>query len=119
MKFLANENVPQASIAKLKAAGYDITSVGLEFSGISDRDVIQLAIDESRVIITFDRDYGELIFKYGYRPAHGVIYLRWKHYKPEDPGIYLVSLLKECEVDFACALTVIGDDSVRQRKYRV
>jgi predicted nuclease of predicted toxin-antitoxin system len=91
----------------------------LEFSGISDREVIQIAIEESRTIITFDRDYGELIFKYGYRPAHGVIYLRWKHYKPEDPGRYLVSLFKECEVDFLSALTVIGDDSIRQRKYRI
>jgi predicted nuclease of predicted toxin-antitoxin system len=47
----------------LEKAGYDIIYVGLDFTGIHDNEVIDISIKEERTIITFDRDYGELIFK--------------------------------------------------------
>jgi len=102
-----------------KQKGSDVRSVGLDFKGITDRDVIQLAIEEERTIITFDRDYGELIFKYGYSPPRGVIYLRLKSFKPEEPGKYLASILTGSEIDFMQALTVIDEDRIRQRKYKL
>jgi predicted nuclease of predicted toxin-antitoxin system len=36
--------------------------------GISDEEVIELSIRQNRIIITFDSDYGELVFKHGYKP---------------------------------------------------
>lgn len=92
MRLLANENFPLSSISILKAAGYDIVSVGEEFSGILDSEVIDFARKEHRIILTFDRDYGELIFKRGYRPTAGVIYFRWNFFQPADPGKYLIEL---------------------------
>ena len=87
-------------------------------SGIIDREVIELAIREERTIVTFDRHYGELVFRHGYRPAAGVIYLRWKEFGPEDPGRYLAELLKRTGTDFSHTLTVIDEDTIRQRRYR-
>lgn len=52
MKFLANENVPLSSIKYLKSAGFDIKSIGLDNQGISDEEVMNIAINESRTIIT-------------------------------------------------------------------
>lgn len=65
MKFLANENIPRISVLLIRNTGYDIVSVGDEFPGISDPEVIAFANAEERTIITFDSDYGELIFKHG------------------------------------------------------
>lgn len=76
MKLLADENFPFQSVQVLKARGYDIKVVGLEYGGITDQEVMQIAMREGRTIVTFDRDYGELIFRRGYRPPAGVIYLR-------------------------------------------
>ncbi len=118
MRLLANENFPLKSAHVLKAAGFDVKVVGVEFAGITDQEVVEIAIQEERTIVTFDRHYGELIFRQGYRPAAGVIYLRWKQFRPEDPGKYLVELLASSKIDFSCALTVIDQDSIRQRKYR-
>jgi predicted nuclease of predicted toxin-antitoxin system len=56
MKLLANENFPQSSVKILKDSGYDIVSVGDEFAGILDREVIDFANQEHRIILTFDRD---------------------------------------------------------------
>ena len=55
-KFLANENIPLASILRLRKEGFDIASVSLDAPSITDREVIQIAIEENRTIITFDRD---------------------------------------------------------------
>lgn len=117
MKLLANENFPISSVKILAESGYDIIAVGLEFSGILDREVIELSISENRTIITFDRDYGELIFKIGYKPQSGVIYLRWDEFRPEEPGEYLVELFGSKTIQYENRLTVISRDHIRQRRY--
>jgi predicted nuclease of predicted toxin-antitoxin system len=116
MKFLANENFPLASTKYLKSKGFDIKAVGTHFSGITDKEVIELAEKEGRTILTFDRDYGELIFKYGNRPSEGVIYLRLVDYKPKDPGkIEAIVSIKNFET--AKKLTVFDGETLRQREY--
>jgi len=117
MKLLANENVPLQSIKALKNAGFDIKSIGEDYSGILDSEVIDIAINEERIIITFDRDYGELIFKKGYRPEEGVIYLRWDSFQPDEPGFYLIQLFSSGKINFKNSLTVISEKSIRQRKF--
>jgi predicted nuclease of predicted toxin-antitoxin system len=117
MKLLANENFPLQSIKVLKNAGFDIKSIGEDYSGILDSEVIDIAINEERVIITFDRDYGELIFKKGFRPKEGVIYLRWDTFQPYEPGLYLIQLFRSEKINFKNSLTVISEKSIRQRKF--
>ena len=79
MKLLANENFPKASVLLLWNLGYNITSIGEDNPSISDQSVMEIAINEERIILTFDRDYGELIYKHNYKPPQEVFYLRfWK-----------------------------------------
>ncbi len=117
MKLLANENFPLTSVKILKDAGFDIMYIGTDFSGILDSEVMQIAMDQKRTILTFDRDYGELIFKKGFKPEMGVIYLRWNDFQPEMPGNYLRDLFSAGKIDFTEKLTVISADTIRQRKY--
>lgn len=117
MKFLANENFPLASVLLLRARGFDIKAVGTDYASVADEEVLKLAINEQRTILTFDKDYGELIFRHGYQPGGGVIFLRWKAFAPRDPGEYLADLLARKEIDFSRALTVIDEATIRQRRY--
>ena len=64
MFFLANENFPLTSIRILRDAGYNVESVLEKNPGAKDSEVLKEAKKEKRVILTFDRDYGELIYKY-------------------------------------------------------
>jgi len=64
MKFLANENYPKPSVEYLKRQGYQVKSIQEELGGISDEEVVAIAQKEKLVILTFDSDYGELLFKY-------------------------------------------------------
>jgi predicted nuclease of predicted toxin-antitoxin system len=117
MRLLANENFPLTSVKILEKAGYDIIYAGLDFKGILDIEVIDIAIKDERTIITFDRDYGELIFKKGYRPKSGVIFLRWDNFQPDEPGKYLVELFETKEITYDSRLTVITEKNIRQRRY--
>lgn len=115
MMLLADENFPFSSFKYLKEQGYNIKHIGESDTGIKDEDVIQLSIEEGRVITTFDSDFGELIFKHSLKPV-GVIYFRWKDFMPQEPGEYLHELFKSGEMDFEGYLTVIDRRQIRQRK---
>ena len=117
MKLLANENVPLDSVFLLREWGFDVYSVSLDNPTISDEVVMQIAIAQNRTIITFDRDYGELIFKKGYRPNAGVIYLRIEPIYPEYPAGIVRQLIESEEFKFENALTVVDENRVRQRRY--
>ena len=117
MKLLANENFPLNSVEILEKSGFDIITVGKDYMGILDSEVMELAIMERRTILTFDRDYGELIFKEGYKPVNGVIYLRWTDFQPNEPGEFLIELFSSKKIDFQNRLTVISRDNIRQRKF--
>jgi predicted nuclease of predicted toxin-antitoxin system len=114
MKLLANENFPYKSIYYLKAKGYDIL---LDNPSIIDSEIMTIAINEERTILTFDRDYGELIFRYNHKPEKGVIYLRLEEYEPEQPGLIIEEILKNRKIDLSRALTVVDKNGIRQRKY--
>jgi hypothetical protein len=46
----------------------------------------QVNADEERVILTFDRNYGEHIYRWRLRSPRGVIYLRFRPHTPEEPA---------------------------------
>jgi predicted nuclease of predicted toxin-antitoxin system len=116
MKFLANENFMVAGVRVLRQADLDVIFIGEDAPSIKDWEVMEMAIATNRTILTHDRDYGELVFKYGYRPLAGVIYFRMKDYLPEDPAEMLLRLLADPEFLFEGLHTVIDDDGgIRQR----
>jgi len=85
--------------------------------GITDAEIMTIAINEERTIMTFDRDYGELIFRYNYKPQKGVIYLRLDEFQPQEPGMIIEDIITNKEIDFTRALTVVDKNGIRQRKY--
>jgi predicted nuclease of predicted toxin-antitoxin system len=60
MRFLANENFPGAAVLALTAAGHDVIRVASAMRGASDTEVLACAARESRILLTFDKDFGEL-----------------------------------------------------------
>ncbi len=116
MKFLANENFPWPSVVFLRENNVEIKSIAQEFQGISDQEVMRIAISQNLTILTHDSDYGELIFRHGLKPESGVIFFRIHEFNPKDPGKILLDLISK-KFSFANALTVIDKNSIRQRGY--
>ncbi len=94
-KFLANENMPGAAVEAARRAGVDITWVREISPGISDNDVLALSQAEGRVLVTFDKDFGDLAFEQGKTATPGVILLRPRLRSPEHVAQFTATLLTQ------------------------
>ena len=115
MRFIADENFPLPSVRALSAAGHDVAAVALESTGMPDEIVLDRAVRERRILLTFDSDYGGLIYFQGSRSPEGIVYFRFAPSSPEEPAEYLLALLEQSELSLSGALTVAERDRVRQR----
>ncbi len=75
MRFLVDECTGPAVAKWLKGLGHEVFSVFDNAAGTSDDDLLAKASDENWILITNDKDFGEMIFRER-RPHHGVIFLR-------------------------------------------
>jgi predicted nuclease of predicted toxin-antitoxin system len=116
MRFLANENFPEPSIVLLRATGHDVRSIRTDAPGISDPHVIAMAQAEERIILTFDKDYGELIFKGGIGSPPAVLFLRYRGRDPKAAAALIQDALSVGTV-FENRFTVIEEEGIRQRSY--
>ena len=79
MKFLLDENADRRLIPFLKHLGHNVTVIAQDYPhGLLDQEVLALAVQERRILITQDiSDFGELIFRQRH-PHCGVILFRFK-----------------------------------------
>ncbi len=76
MRFLADENFPGVAVRALQANGYDLIWIRTTSPGISDPEVLKFAQAEDRILLTFDKDFGELAFMTELPATSGIILFR-------------------------------------------
>lgn len=115
MKFLTDENIGFKVINPLRNLGFDIKSI-LEISrGSSDIPVLSLANKEGRILITTDKDFGELVFVN--KLIHkGVILLRLKKDSSKNKLKVLKRLFSTRLEELENAFTVAIESRVRIKK---
>lgn len=114
MRFLANENLPRVAVEALRDAGYDILWARTDMPGARDDEILLCAKAESRVIITFDKDFGELAYRWGLPPACGVILFRFGLSSPEFAAQRAIAVLQS-QQDWAGQFAVAEESRVRLR----
>ncbi len=76
MRLLLDQNIERRMAINLRGDGHDVHVVGVdERPGLSDIEILRLAFAQNRILITKDRDFGELVFRHQ-EPHAGVIFLR-------------------------------------------
>jgi len=113
-RLLANENFPAPSIRLLRDRGYDVAAIAEGGGRLADPHVLALAVAEKRWIVTFDRDYGELIFARGFAAPPAVVLFRMRSYRPDDPGRVLAGLL-DADAGFGGQFVIVEDAGLRKR----
>ncbi len=68
MRFLANENFPGSGVAALQSAGHDVVWIRTAARGATDPEVLAWAAREERILLTFDKDFGEFGKRIGITP---------------------------------------------------
>lgn len=112
MKLLANENLPAKSLRILRRKGFEVTSVAEIHAGLKDDEVLKLAQKEGRILLTFDKDFGELVYRRG-GEARGIILLRFAPRSPEYIAEKVESLLKAKEIIIEGQLVVVTESRIR------
>ena len=112
--FLANENIPYPSILLLRKHGLDVVAVIEEMRGSSDTNILTLAAEQNRIIITFVRDYGELGVRQRLPISSGVIYLRFDPVDLEEPARRVIELVEDANVTLDGMFTVVGRTVIRR-----
>lgn len=107
MKFLLDENLGIKTPQYLRSLGFDIVSISELSPGILDIDVLNMANEEKRILITLDKDFGELVFKEGLVHS-GVILLKLNDESVENKKKILEKTLNSGK-DFLNKFTVIED----------
>ncbi len=114
MRFLADENVPGSVISALRDRGHGVLAVKEKMRGATDRAVLQRAQLDLRILITFDRDFGELAYKSRLPAQSGIVLIRLSASTPAADNARVIAAL-ESRSDWSGHFSVISDDRIRVR----
>jgi predicted nuclease of predicted toxin-antitoxin system len=115
MRLLADENIPLETVRALRDAGHDVYSATESAPGAPDAALLKRAVAEDRLVVTFDKDFGELLARGKDRPTAGVILLRFVPARAADVTELLVDLLSRSAVTWRDHLSVVDDKHIRRR----
>ncbi|MFN0169828.1 MAG: DUF5615 family PIN-like protein [Bryobacteraceae bacterium] len=114
MTFLADENFPRPALDALRKAGWDVLSIAEECPGISDEEVAALCAQQHRILLTLDKDFGELIFRRGLSAGSGVVLFRFTPESPEEAAELALGLVGS-QADLSGSFCVVTRDRIRVR----
>lgn len=115
MKLLADENIEREFIEALRDADFDVLSIRESYVGIADDEILRIAVDKKAVILTYDTDFGELVFRFSLQ-SYGVILLRFHGSSLVEKINKTILAIREHAAELENAFTVISANSVRIRK---
>ncbi len=114
MRVLTNENIPKSVVQALRNRGHDVLSTKESLRGSRDELILDRAQAESRLVVTQDKDFGELAFRQGQRAEQGVILFR---FNGDDPDLELARMVEviESRPDWTGLFAVATEDRLRIR----
>lgn len=115
MNVLADECVAVGVVAQLRADGHDVEAVVDAAAGAADDDVLARAAAAGRVLLTADKDFGELVYRLG-RAHAGVVLLRLAGMAGADRADLVSAVFRDRAADLPGNFTVVEPDAVRVRR---
>lgn len=115
MKFLADEGVDKPIVIALREAGFDVDYILESHQGADDELILQIANLQERILLTQDKDFGELVFRL--KQSHtGIVLIRLEGYAPAIKAQIVKDVLFAHQNELTSAFTVIQPNAIRIRK---
>ena len=115
MKLLADESVDAPIVDRLRADGHSVSYVAEVEPSLDDDAVLGRANDNQALLLTADRDFGELVFRLG-RIHSGVVLIRLAGLSPEARRNTVSRMIAEKGDEMSSAFSVISPGRVRIRR---
>ncbi|HOY97456.1 MAG TPA: DUF5615 family PIN-like protein [Catalimonadaceae bacterium] len=112
MKFLADEGIDKKLVIELRSLGFDVEYVAESKFGTQDKVLLQYAWENNRVVLTKDKDFGELVFK-SRIPTKGVILLRMEDKNSTERIQLSLNWFKKLDWDFEMKYTTLTSKQAR------
>lgn len=113
MRFLLDVHIPTTIARALAEKGYDVVRALDAHADWSDARLLDLAVDDDRMLVTQDRDFSDLVFNKGKAPPPAILYLR---FEPQDlPGAADRLLFVLANTSVKDHMAVIRSSSLRLR----
>ena len=114
MNLLADESVDRQIVARLRQDGHDVVYIAEQEPGISDETVLQRANESGAMLLTEDKDFGELTFRQ-HLVHHGVILIRLSGLSNQTKAEMVAGALSERGQRFENGFSVISPGMIRIR----
>jgi len=115
INFLADESCDFTVVRSLRAAGYDVVSIAESFASASDLKVLKMSVEEKRLLLTEDKDFGDWIFAHG-EEMSGVLLIRFPANMRSGLGQAVSILVAKHGSDLMKSFTVLEPGRARIRK---
>ncbi len=115
MRYLADESVERQIVDALRRAEHDVDYIAELAPGAPDPDVLERANRESSVLITGDKDFGELVYRRRQQNS-GVVLLRLSGLTQQRKVAIAVQVFADRAPDFSGAFAVVTETGVRIRR---
>jgi len=115
LKFLVDAGVSRRVEKWLFDHGYDTKNVRDIDPRMSDKEILKIAVSERRMVITMDKDFGELVYNSGLLHG-GVLLLRLEEAKADEKVKVIREILEKYADNLLNKFCVFKDGKLRIRK---
>lgn len=115
MNFVADEGVDRQIVERLREDGHKVFYVAEMDPGIKDEDVLLLSNQESAILITADKDFGDLVFRQGSITC-GVLLVRLGGLSLSRKAEIVSTAIDKHEAEIPKAFSVISSGTIRIRR---
>ena len=115
MNLVADESTDRRIVERLRQGGHRVWYVAEMAPGIPDDAVLDLANREGAVLLTADKDFGELVVRQR-RVSSGVVLIRLAGLSSIRKAEIVTAVIDEHAIDLLFAFTVISAATVRIRR---
>lgn len=91
---IVDENIEQHWINLFREKGFEVLSIRDTYWGIKDRQIVELVRENNALLVTEDKDFGELVFAHGFKDI-AVILLRYDQPKYETIQAFLLQAIND------------------------
>ena len=112
LRFLADESCDFAVVRSLRGAGYDVVAIAESLPAALDIEVLRLSVQENRILVTEDKDFGEWVFAHG-EAMSGVLLIRFPGTMRDQLGESINALVSKHGAELLKRFAVLEPGRVR------
>jgi predicted nuclease of predicted toxin-antitoxin system len=115
VNFVCDEGVDRSIVQRLRAEGHEVVYIAELSPSVPDEEVLREANERGAVLVTMDKDFGELVFRLG-KLTTGILLVRAPDVSSEDRATLVAGVIREHGGELPAAFAVVSETKLRIRK---